>query len=36
VRRKETQIDLFISRVIDGVIVRRNARQNPTASPTWA
>jgi len=36
VRRKETQVDLFISRVIEGVIVRRNARHNPAASPTWA
>lgn len=33
VRRKETQVDLFISRVIDGVIVRRGARQNPAAAP---
>jgi len=36
VRRKETQVDLFISRVVDGVIVRRNARPNPAASPGWA
>jgi biopolymer transport protein TolQ len=35
VRRKETQVDLFISRVIDGVIVR-HARQSPATSPTWA
>jgi biopolymer transport protein TolQ len=33
VRRKETQVDLFISRVIDGVIVRRGARGNPAAAP---
>lgn len=33
VRRKETQVDLFVSRVIDGVIVRRGARQNPAAAP---
>ena len=33
VRRKETQVDLFISRVIDGVIVRRGARQSPAAAP---
>jgi len=32
VRRKETQMDLFISRVIDGVIVRRSARHNPAAA----
>jgi hypothetical protein len=32
VRRKETQVDLFISRVIDGVIVRRGARGNPAAA----
>jgi biopolymer transport protein TolQ len=32
VRRKETQVDLFISRVIDGVIVRRGARHNPAAA----
>jgi biopolymer transport protein TolQ len=31
VRRKETQVDLFISRVIDGVIVRRGVRHNPAA-----
>lgn len=33
VRRKETQMDLFISRVIDGVIVRRGARHNPAGAP---
>jgi biopolymer transport protein TolQ len=33
VRRKETQVDLFISRVIDGVIVRRSVRHNPAAAP---
>jgi len=33
VRRKETQVDLFVSRVIDGVIVRRGARQSPSAAP---
>ncbi len=32
VRRKETQVDLFISRVIDGVIVRRGARHNANAA----
>jgi biopolymer transport protein ExbB/TolQ len=32
VRRKETQVDLFISRVVDGVIVRRGSRQNPAAA----
>jgi biopolymer transport protein TolQ len=34
VRRKETQVDLFISRVIDGVIVRRGSRQTSAAAPS--
>jgi len=33
VRRQETQVDLFVSRVVDGVVVRRSARQNPAAAP---
>jgi biopolymer transport protein ExbB/TolQ len=32
VRRKETQVDLFISRVVDGVVVRRGAQRNPGAT----
>jgi biopolymer transport protein TolQ len=33
VRRKETQVDLFISRVIDGVLVRRGAQRSPAGAP---
>jgi biopolymer transport protein TolQ len=33
VRRKETQVDLFISRVVDGVIVRRSAQRGGAARP---
>jgi biopolymer transport protein TolQ len=35
VRRKETQVDLFVSRVVDGVVVRRGAQRTPgtTARP---
>ncbi len=35
VRRKETQVDLFVSRVVDGLIVRRGAQRtsNPSARP---
>jgi biopolymer transport protein TolQ len=41
VRRKETQIDLFVSRVVDGVIVRRGAQratgaQRPTRTTAGA
>jgi biopolymer transport protein TolQ len=32
VRRKETQVDLFISRVVDGVVVRRSAQRTPGAA----
>jgi biopolymer transport protein TolQ len=35
VRRKETQVDLFISRVVDGLIVRRGSQRtsNPSTRP---
>jgi biopolymer transport protein TolQ len=33
VRRKETQVDLFISRVVDGVVVRRSAQRAGGAPP---
>jgi len=33
VRRKETQIDLFVSRVVDAVVVRRSATRTPGAAP---
>lgn len=32
VRRKETQVDLFVSRVVDGVIVRRGAQRGTGAT----
>lgn len=32
VRSKETQVDLFISRVVDGVIVRRSAQRTPSGA----
>ncbi|HEX6790077.1 MAG TPA: MotA/TolQ/ExbB proton channel family protein [Candidatus Krumholzibacteria bacterium] len=32
VRRKETQVDLFISRVVDGVVVRRGAQRGSSGA----
>jgi len=33
VRRKETQVDLFISRILEAVIVKRTTAQRSPAAP---